>query len=307
MSKRQSPPTRQELLSLLGELPPRTGVVGVECAAIEERAGYTLERLVLDLNGCERVPALFTRPRGGNGPMPAVLFNHSHGGAYQIGKQELVTARDHLQSPPYAEALAGRGIAALAIDHWVFGERRGRSESEVFKEMLWTGRVLWGMMVFDSLRAVDYLTSRADIDASRIATLGMSMGSTMAWWVAALDERVRVCIDICCLTDFDALLAHRHLDGHGVYYYVPRILQHFSTADINALIAPRAHLSVAGRYDRLTPPDGLERIDRELRRVYAAAGAPDAWRLSVHDTGHLETAAMRAEIMQFLDRFLITV
>ncbi len=50
-----------------------------------------------------------------------------------------------------------RGYAALCIDTWAFGERRGRTESEIFKQMLWTGRVMWGMMVYDSLRAVDYL------------------------------------------------------------------------------------------------------------------------------------------------------
>jgi hypothetical protein len=62
-----------------------------------------------------------------------------------------------LQKPPYAEILAGRGIASLCIDAWLFGERRGRTESEAFKQMLWNGQVLWGMMVYDSLRAVDYL------------------------------------------------------------------------------------------------------------------------------------------------------
>ena len=58
-------------------------------------------------------------------------------------------------------------------------------------------------MVYDSIKAIDYLLTRPDVDGSRIATLGISMGSTMAWWVAALDPRVKVCIDICCLTDFE--------------------------------------------------------------------------------------------------------
>ena len=69
-------------------------------------------------------------------------------------------------------------------------------------KMLWEGQVMWGMMVYDSLRAIDYLVSRPDVDAARVATLGLSMGSTMAWWVAALDTRIKVCVDICCLTDF---------------------------------------------------------------------------------------------------------
>ena len=25
----------------------------------------------------------------------------------------------------------------------------------------------------------------------------------MAWWLAALDTRIKVCVDLCCLTDFD--------------------------------------------------------------------------------------------------------
>ena len=41
----------------------------------------------------------------------------------------------------------------------------------------------------------------------------MSMGSTMAWWLAALDERMKVTVDICCLTDFEALLAKKGLSA----------------------------------------------------------------------------------------------
>ena len=85
---------------------------------------------------------------------------------------------------------------------------------------------------------------------------------------------------------------------------MPRLLTHFTTAEINALIAPRPPLSLAGDFDRLTPPAGLDRIDAALREVYAAAGAPAAWRLSRHATGHLETAAMRAEIVAFLREWL---
>ena len=142
--------------------------------------------------------------------------------------------------------------------------------------MLWQGQVLWGMMVYDSLRAVDWLVTRADVDAPRLATLGISMGSTMAWWLAALDERVKVTVDICCLTDFKTLLAKKNLSAHGVYYYVPRLLKHFTTAQINALIAPRAHLGLAGLKDTLTPVEGLDLIDGELQNGLRRAGTPRA-------------------------------
>ena len=295
---------RRELYSLLGELPPRERPISVEKVAEERRDAYVLEKLVLGLNGIEPVPAYFTRPLDAAGPVPAVLYNHAHGGEYHIGKEELIAERDGIQRPVYAEELARCGWAALCIDTWAFGERQGRSEGEIFKEMLWRGRVMWGMMAYDSIRAIDYLAARSDVDAGRLATLGLSMGSTMAWWVAALDERVKVCVDICCLTDYHALIETRGLDGHGIYYYVPSLLEHFTTAQINALIAPRGHLSLAGIYDRLTPPAGLDRVDAELRQAYAAAGAAEAWRLSRYACGHMETAAMRAEIVAFLKEHL---
>jgi dienelactone hydrolase len=295
---------RAELYGLMGDLPPRDRPLRAEVVSREEHPTYLLERLVLDLNGEEAVPAVFTIPKSGDGKRPTILFNHSHGGGYDIGKREYLEGRRYLASPPYAETLSALGYCGLCIDTWAFGERATRKESIVFKDMLWKGQVMWGMMVFDSLRAVDYLVTRPEVDAEAIGTLGISMGSTMAWWVAALDERVKVCVDICCLTDFDALVDANGLDLHGVYYYVPRLRKHFTTGQINALITPRPHLSLAGLQDVLTPVSGLDRIERELDTAYREAGVPENWKLLRYDVGHQETDEGRQEIVRFLQTHL---
>lgn len=276
----------------------------VEIVASRETDELVIETLLLDINGLERVPAYFTRPRHQTGPFPAILFNHSHFDQYAVGKEEFIQGRREMQSPPYALALGRAGYAGLCIDSWCFGQRQANAEADTFKYMLWHGQVLWGMMVYDSLRALDYLHTRPDVDSRRLATMGMSMGSTMAWWVAALDERIRVCVDLCCLTDYQALIADRGLGLHGLYYYVPDLITHFTTAQINVLISPRPHLSVAGRLDPLTPPAGLARIDQQLRIQYEQDGSPDAWELRLYETGHEETAAMRADILAFYKRWL---
>jgi dienelactone hydrolase len=296
---------REELYSLLGPLPDVQGPPAARSVAREEREGYVLEKLVLDLNGIEDVPAYLALPHQAPATrLPVVLYNHAHGRAYERGKEELIRGTGVSQAPPYVEQLTSAGYAVFCADMWSFGERRGRSESSLFKELLWKGQVLWGLRVFDTLRAIDYLVERPELDADRIATTGISMGSTMAWWAAALDPRIRVCVDLCCLTDFQALIDSDGLDGHDVYYYVPGLVARFETAEINALIAPRPHLSLAGRYDSLTPVVGLERIDAALRRVYAEAGAPEAWKLVVYGAGHIETAEMRAAVMAFLAEHL---
>ncbi len=295
---------RKQLYDLLGRLPDRDRPISVEVLAVENVDGLIVEKLLLDLNGLEKVPAYFTKPAKARGELPVVLFNHSHFGQYEVGKNELIKGRKEMQSPPYARALAEEGYAAFCLDAWAFGERAGRTELDLFKEMLWQGQVMFGMMVYDNIRALDYLLSREDIDPERVATMGMSMGSTMAWWLGALDERIKVVVDLNCLTDFHTLVEKGDLRLHGIYYYVPDLLNHFTTSSINALIAPRPHLGLAGRFDPLTPLEGLEIIDKELKAVYAAEGAPEAWQLNIYPVAHEETAEMRADILEFLRKWL---
>ncbi len=293
---------RKQLIALLGDLPAKDNAISASQRSIAEHDTYIVEHWELHLNGIEPVPAVVARPKDAEGPLPAVLYNHSHGGFYELGKQELIQSNVYLQQPSYAKELTNLGFLVLSIDMWGFGERSGRTESAIFKQMLWQGQVMWGMMVYDNLQAFRYLLTRPDVDASRIGTIGMSMGSTMAWWTAALEPRVRACVDLCCLTDFQALIDSDRVDSHGVYYYVPNLLNSFTTADINALIAPRPHLSLAGVHDPLTPAVGLDRIDAKLRDVYAAEGAADAWQLLRYEVGHEESPEMRTMALAFLKK-----
>ena len=131
------------------------------------------------------------------------------------------------------------------------------------------------------------------------------MGSTMAWWTAALEPGIAGCVDLCCLAEFDALTATGADDHHGEYFFVPGLRKHFTTAAINALIAPRPHFSCAGAEDRLTPPAGLRAIDDALRNAYADAGDANGWQQRVFPSGHVETPAMRQAVLAFLvERFV---
>jgi dienelactone hydrolase len=302
-SSRDMAGRRALLYELLGDLPDRLRPITAKKRDQKEHDGYILEDWLLDLNGIEPAAAYLARPKTLEGRAAAILYNHSHGGGYDIGKREFIEGRPYLQTPPYAKALTDQGYVALSIDHWCFGERQA-PELETFKGMIWQGHVLWGMMVYDSLKALDWLISRSDVDGERVGTLGMSMGSAMAQWIGALDERVKVVVDICCLVDYHSLMKTRSLRKHGIYFYVPSLLKHFTAADINALIAPRPHLGIVGNQDALTPFDGLAVIDRELTQAYAEAGHPERWRMLRYDVGHQETAAGRSEALAFLREFL---
>lgn len=89
-----------------------------------------------------------------------------------------------------------------------------------------------GMRIYDVISLIDYLETREDTDTQRLATIGLSMGGLLSWWVTALDSRVKVCIDLAAQVDIEILLLHRRLDHHGFYYYVPNLLTAYTTLAI---------------------------------------------------------------------------
>ncbi|MGG5359490.1 hypothetical protein IGI57_000437 [Enterococcus sp. DIV0213j] len=290
------------LFDLLGDSAPAEKVTGKHLRS-EKREGYILEHHQLVLNGLETVPALYAHPAG-EGPFPTVLFFHSHGGDFSTGKSELIQGANYLCTPSFAETITGMGFAVWAIDAWGFEERSGISESELFKGFLLTGKTLWGMRLFDGLRLIDYLETRKDINCQRLAVIGMSMGGMMSWWLSALDPRIRVCIDIAAQVDIETLLEHRRLDHHGYYYYIPKLLNYYSTADIQAQIAPRPRLSLVGKNDTMCLDKGVQKLAKKLHSIYEKQDASQYFRSESLTGGHMETQEMREKWQSFLKEHL---
>jgi Abhydrolase family len=294
---------REKLFSLLGDLPTRYTPKPPKLVKKEQHDGYTLEYLDFDFNGMERVPGILLVPDKIKAKAPCMLYCHAHFGTYNIGKDELLNGRSVM--PAYAPVYAQKGILTLAIDSWCFGERKTNTEMDAFKKMLWEGKTLFGMMLFDEMKALDYLLSLPEADASRVGVFGLSMGATKAWWLAALDTRITTCLDLCCMTDFDELMKANNLKGHGIYYYVPSLLKHFETKTINELIIPRPHVSLNGRFDDLTPPKGVEKVRDYLLPLYAKAGKAQDCRIELFDCPHEELPEMRQIILSWLDKYLV--
>lgn len=292
---------RDDLWRLLGPRPTITQAPHGKLLRHETSAVASIEHWTLALNDEEPVPALLLRPL----QQPArgvVLYCHAHGNRFAMGKDELLAGRPALASPPYGELLPALGYAVLAIDHFGFGERSQQSERALVKRLLWQGRTLWGYRVHDSLAALDWLLSSAEFATLPVTTLGLSMGSSLAVWCSALDERIAQCIDLCCLSEYDALLANGGFDLHGEYFFVPGLTNEFAAAEISALIAPRRHLSCAGRDDPLTPLAGLAAVNAAMREAYSALSHAENWQQSVFPCGHQESPDMRRQVIDFLKK-----
>ena len=308
---------RAQLWQLLGKLPPRPKTPAVETLSREDRGDYVLEKFQIDNGAGSAVPGYLLLPKNLRSIAPAILYCHWHGGEYAIGKEELFQAKHTPEAP--GPAFAKRGFVVLGVDAYCFGERNGRGpggpsekgsggEMSASKFNLWIGRTLWGMILRDDLIALDYLATRSEVDPRRIGVTGMSMGATRAWWLMGLDERLKTGVPICCLTRYRNLIEHELLKAHGIYYFVPNLLNHFDTEAIVALIAPRPVLFLDGDQDATSPADGIHSIEAAVRPVFQLYGAEAAFQSVVYaGQGHTYTPEMWARTLEWMDERLAGV
>ena len=189
----------------------------------------------------------------------------------------------------------------LCLEMPCFGARASMEENATAKAFLWQGKTLFGRMLAELGAGIDFLVSHPGIDEQRIATLGISMGGTHAWWLAALDPRVATCVQMCCFADLAALIQTGAHDGHGAYMTVPGLLAITSTGTLAGLAAPRPQLVCVGLQDAFTPPDAFEISRAELNAAYQAKGCSEAVHyVVVGNAGHEETAGMRQAALTFL-------
>jgi dienelactone hydrolase/lysophospholipase L1-like esterase len=310
--KEQRPTVLRAVVDSLGDLPPRPSRSRARIISRELHPGYTLEKVSLG-NGVDgEVTALMLVPEGRKRPVPAILWLHSS----TPDKTQVIIPGTNGGAEPLGETFVRAGFAVLSPDSYWHGDRAGtgpsgtaelgRAEQEDrFKLNLWLGRTLWGMFVRDDQVALDYLCSRPEVDASRIGATGMSMGSTRAWWLAAVDERVAAVVAVACLTRYQNLIAHGELRQHGVYYFVNGLLRHFDSEGVLALIAPRPFLALTGELDAGSPADGVRVLGRAVGDTYQALGAGDRFRSVLYsEVGHVYTPEMRAEMLAWFGRWL---
>jgi lysophospholipase L1-like esterase/dienelactone hydrolase len=309
---RRRPDVLRKVEATLGDWPARPSPPNARLVSREVRAGYVLERVGLGDGTGGEVSALVLVPDRREPKAPAILWLHSS----TPDKNQVVTPNANGGAEPLGEVFVRAGYVVLAPDACWYGDRAadvpggpaeaGRSAQESLHKLdLAFGRTLWGRFVRDDRVALDYLCSRPEVDPARIGATGISMGSTRAWWLAAVDDRVACTVAVACLTRYQNLIAHGQLRAHGVYYFSNGLLKHFDTEAVLALIAPRPFLALTGDLDAGSPADGVRALAAATGRAYANLGGPDRFESVLYpDVGHTYTPAMRAAMLDWFGRWL---
>jgi cephalosporin-C deacetylase-like acetyl esterase len=227
-------------------------------------------------------------PKGAKRRRPALITLHQ---TLPQGKDEPAGVKASLPWMTHAVYYAERGYVTLAPDAVGYGERTAGGYARTGFELAdaspildaHPGLTLLGLMLYDVTRCVDYLRTRAEVDADRLGVLGHSQGGILVNFVLGLEPRLRVGVASCGYGLFrkDELFPARWAAKNSAY--LPRLHLYRKDADalpldflqIMALAAPRPHLVQTALGDTIwTKPAVSENafVMKELRRVRALYG-----------------------------------
>lgn len=260
-----------------------------------EQQHHILENVLFNSIDGWRVNATLFLPKG-PGPFPAIVVPCGH---------SRKSDRPH-QLPP--QVFARAGYAAITFDPPAQGGEKGAGNDHFTDgpRCYAVGQTSQRYFVADALRAMDYLASRADIDAARgFGMTGVSGGGQTTTWAALLDERVRLAAPVCC--------ASRQEDHPIANLYAcctetlpaGRLALGIDDADLMAALAPLPQLYMHGRRDEVFTPERTGRVTRAVADVYAALGAAERFAVHHEDCGHDYTVSMARRFVAFADEYLL--
>ncbi len=247
---------KKQILASAGLLPlPEKTPVHAEVFGKIERNGYSIEKVLLETYPGFYLGGNLYRPRGRQGKFPAVVSPHGHWSYGRLENQQLASI------PGRAINLARQGYVVFTYD--MVGYNDTTQAPHGFggpREALW-GVGLLGLQLWDSIRAVDFVSSLAEVDPERIAATGASGGGTQTFLLAAVDERVKAAAPVNMISFL--------MQGGSPCENAPNLRVGAINVEFGAMMAPRPLLMVSatGDWTRNTPKEefpGIQGIYRLL-------------------------------------------
>jgi dienelactone hydrolase len=294
---------RGELAEMLGLAPmPERTPLKVEKTGEVKGDGFVVEKMHYEASPGLYVTANLYRPEKSEGRLPAILYVCGHAVVVKDG----VSLGNKAGYQHHGEWFARHGYVCLTIDTVELGEIRGEHHGTFSKGRWWwfsRGYTPAGIETWFGIRGLDYLVSRPDVDPERIGVTGRSGGGAYSWYIAALDERVKVAAPTAGITTLHNHVVDGTVEGHcDCMFFVNTYRWDFDK--VAALIAPRPLLICNTDKDTIFPLDGVVSIYNSTRRIYRALGAEAKIGLQISEGPHKDTQPLNEGAFHWFERWL---
>ena len=294
------------LNEIVGPFPAKTPL-NPRITGILKKDGYKVEKVILEtmpgfyLTGC-----LFI-PDGIKGKRPAILDNigHSEGSfrkeSYQniihnlVKKGFIVFAIDPVgqaEKDDYYDPLTKKSVIDEGVPaHIYFGDQCYISGFSSAKYFIW-----------DGIRAIDYLSSRKEVDHERIGVTGLSGGGTVTSFMCAFDERIKAAAPYnWAIYDRTLLETVGLQDAEANVYH--GIKKGITYTDFLEVRAPKPTLMIKTTRDYL-PIQGARDAFKEVSKAYKAFGQEENLGMVEDDAEHMFTRKNNEATYAFFQKHL---
>jgi dienelactone hydrolase len=301
---------RERLLVALGlwPMPEKTPLSAVIHGKIE-RDGYTIEKVFFASYPGHYVSGNLYRPTGKTVKLPAVLSPHGHwanGRMYEANEQQIVadlksgaeTTRSGARYPLQARCaqLARLGCVVFhydmvgVADSTQIGHRQGFLDVEAELRL----QNFMGLQTWNSIRALDFVSSLPDVDPARIGVTGASGGGTQTFIHCAIDDRPAAA--------FPAVMVGTAMQGGCICENCSYLRTEGNNVQIAACFAPKPlGMSAANDWTKDIMSRGLP----ELKHIYGLYGVPENVMAEAHlEFGHNYNQVSREIMYNFFNKHL---
>ncbi|MFG0334688.1 MAG: acetylxylan esterase [Maioricimonas sp. JB049] len=308
----------------LWPMPPRTPLNAVIHGKVE-RDGFTVERVYFESVPGFYVTGMLFRPSEGEGPFPGVLTPHGHGGRLQDAGSDKVQQQIERGEEKFAASgrfpklarcahLARMGCVTFIYDmigyadntqlSYELAHRFARQRPEMDDPRSWglystqaelRMQSIFGLQTWNSIRALDFLCSLPDVDATRIGVTGGSGGGTQSIILCAIDRRPVVA--------FPQGMVSTAMQGGCTCENCSLLRVGTGNVELAALFAPRPQaMTAANDWTKEMMTKGYP----QLQQLYRMLGHPekvdcDAYLHFPHNYNYVTRAHMYEWFNQYLD------
>lgn len=297
---------RRTLLRIVGPFPDKTPLRAKVVDTIQKK-DYRLEKIIYESQPEFYVTACLFVPKGLKEKTAAIIYCSGHTG---------IAFRDL----PYQRAilnLVKKGFIVLAFDPVGQGERLQYYDAETGgsrvggptlehsypgAQCFLSGSSQARYMIWDGIRAVDYLLTRNEVDPNRIGITGRSGGGTQSAYIAAFDNRIAAAAPECYITSFRRLFQSiGPQDAEQNFYH--GIASGIDHADLLEVRAPKPALMITTTRDFFSI-QGAGETAAEVRKIYSAFGKQENFNMVEDDAEHESTHKNREAMYAFFQKFL---
>ena len=252
-----------------------------------DRGDYTIEKVVLETFPGFTLSGNLYRPANRSGKVPGILCPHGH---WEDGRVNPEVQQRCIR-------WAKLGCAVFLYDMVGYNDSKPFTHAFLNDRLRRWGLSLPTLQTWNSIRALDWLTSLADVDAERIGCTGESGGGTQTFLLTALDERITVSAPVVMVSD--------SFQGGCVCENAAGLRHMTDNVEFAALCAPRPLILVGASGDWTAKT--MTRAFPAIRGVYSLVGSIDRVSAQVFDFPHNYNQTSRNAVYAAMGHFLLGI